>query len=110
MTLVRSLRGVPVVAMPDSGAPAGRHACEVIAQRRDAARLDDLADLHGLADQPGGQRARPRKRGLWLPTATLTGEGPKPRLPRVPGVHDGSVGDYVVQRATIPPQQDAQET
>ena len=56
---------------------------------------------------PGSVQAR--LRGLWLPTAALTGEGPKPRLPRVPAVHDGSVGDEVVQRATITLQHDAQE-
>jgi hypothetical protein len=89
--------------------PAGRPACEVIAQRQDAPRLDDLADRQGIDDQPGGQRADLERRGLWLPAAALAGEGPKPRLPRVPGVHDGSVGDDVVQRATITLQQDAQE-
>jgi hypothetical protein len=47
--------------------------------------------------------------GLWPPTAAFTGEGPKPRLPRIPTVDDGSVGDDVVQRATITPQQDAKE-
>jgi hypothetical protein len=46
-------------------------------------------------------------RGLWLPAAALTGEGPKPRLPRVPAVDNCSVGDDVVQRATITPYQDA---
>ena len=59
-----------------------------------------------LAGRPAG---RSRKRGLWLPAAAHTGEGPKPRLPRVPAVHDGSVGDEVVQRATITLQHDAQE-
>jgi hypothetical protein len=67
-------------------------------------------ELFGITLEPAGRPAgRSRKRGLWLPAAALTGEGPKPRLPRVPGVHDGSVGDDVVQRATITLQQDAQE-
>src|SRR5580704_15222015 len=48
-------------------------------------------------------------RGLWLPAAALTGEGPKPRLPRVPAVDNCSVGDDVVQRAAITSQQDAEE-
>src|SRR6476646_9737175 len=44
-----------------------------------------------------------------LPTAALTGEGTKPRFARVPAVYDCSVGDDVVQRAAITPQQDAEE-
>lgn len=48
-----------------------------------------------------------KRAGLWLPTAALTGEGPKPCLPRVPAVDNCSVGDDIVQRATIMPQQDA---
>ena len=44
-----------------------------------------------------------------LPTAALTGEGPKPRFARVPAIYDCSVGDDVVQRAAITPQQDAEE-
>lgn len=58
-----------------------------------------------LADQHNTTRLSvpSSKRGLWPPTAALTGEGPKPRLPRVPTVDDGSVGDDVVQRATITP-------
>jgi hypothetical protein len=35
-------------------------------------------------------------RGLWLPAAALTGQGPEPRLPRVPAVDNCGVGDDVV--------------
>src|SRR4029077_6888883 len=44
-----------------------------------------------------------------LPTAALTGEGPKPRFARVPAIYDCRVGDDVVQRAAVTPQQDAEE-
>ena len=48
--------------------------------------------------------------GLRPPVATLAGEGPESRLPRVPSVDNyGSAGDEVVQRAAITLEQDADE-
>ena len=67
----------------------------------------NATELSWKGDHP--VRLAERAAGLRSPVATLAGEGPKSRLPRVPSVDNGSAGDEVVQRATITLEQNADE-
>ena len=104
--------------------PVGLQAAPVLAQHG-ADLLVDRVGLHvgeDLLDRDDHRRvaddnnpsvrftdAARSRAGLRPPNVALAGEGPKLRLPRVPGVDNCGTGDDVMQRVTITPEQDAKE-